>query len=382
MKISPFKLERIQSEWEHKVKYNLSESGVHAVAIKDLIKEKEKEILCALHLGYTQSNGTEELRDRISLLYPGSDRDNILVTNGSAEANFISVWSNFEPKDELVYMIPNYMQIYGIAESFGAVIRDFSLREDLDWAPDLEDLERLISPRTKMIAVCNPNNPTGSILSDQMIDEIVRLSRKVGAWILADEIYRGAELGDRRTPTFWGRYERVLAVGGLSKAFGIPGIRIGWIVGPKEFIKTAWTYHDYSTIMVGTVSDFLARRALEPELREKLLARNKRVLRHNLTLLEAWIHKNKDIFRLIRPRAGAMAYVRYNLPINSTQLALRLVREKSVLVVPGDCFGMDHFIRIGYGAKKSCLLTGLELISEIVSDISLKRNKKNSNRRT
>jgi aspartate/methionine/tyrosine aminotransferase len=369
MKINPFKLERIQSEWEHKVKYNLSESGVHAVSIKDLLSKEELRVLPDLNLGYSETNGTEELRDRISLFYRGANHDNILITNGSAEANFISIWSLIEPGDELVYMLPNYMQIHGIAEAFGAALKTFSLREDLNWAPDIDELKRLVTSRTKMIAVCNPNNPTGSVLSVSMMDQIVGLASKVGAWILADEIYQGAELEGPRTPTFWGRYDKVLAVAGLSKAYGIPGLRIGWIAGPKDFIASAWTYHDYSTITVGTISDFLARKALEPKLRDWLLDRNKGVLREQLKLLNAWIAKNSKILKMVQPRAGAMAYLHYDLPVNSTEFALRLIREKSVLIVPGDCFGMDSFIRIGYGAEKSRLLTGLALIKETVEEI-------------
>jgi len=369
MKISPFLLERIQSAWEHKVKYNLSESGVHAVSIKDLLDQEEIRALPEFSLGYSQTNGTEELRHMISLLYGGADQENILVTNGTAEANFVSIWSLIEPGDELVYMLPNYMQIYGIAKAFGAALKTFSLREELAWSPDLDELKRLVTPRTKIIAVCNPNNPTGSVLSEKTIEEIVRLAGKVGSWILADEIYQGAELEGPRTQTFWGRYEKVLVTAGLSKAYGIPGLRIGWIAGPKDFIESAWAYHDYSTITVGTVSDYLARKALEPKRRDWLLDRNKGVLREQLKLLNTWIAENSRVFKMVQPKAGAMAYLRYELPVNSTELALRLIREKSVLIVPGDCFGMDSFIRIGYGAEKSCLLAGLERIKETVHDI-------------
>jgi len=366
MKIKPFELERFQSEWEHKVKYNLSESGIHAVSIKDLIKEKEAEEFLELHLGYSQTNGTEELRDRISLLYPSTDRENILVTNGSAEANFIGLWSNLEAGDELVFMMPNYMQVFGLAESLGITVKPYRLREESGWTIDIDELKSRVTERTKMISVCNPNNPTGSILSEGDMEEIVELARQAGAWLHADEIYRGAELEGAKTETFWGRYEKVLVVAGLSKSYGLPGLRIGWLIGPKDYIGEAWGYHDYSTITVGTISDYLARIALEPDMREDLLSRSKSMLKENLGLLEAWIDKNSDVFSLIPPRAGAMAFVRYKLPVNSTELAVKLKDEKSVLVVPGDLFGMDSFIRIGYGAEKTCLLEGLNYLEEIV----------------
>ena len=369
MRIEPFELERLQSKWEHRVKYNISESGVHPLSVKDLLRERDAEELVSLCLGYAQTNGPEPLRERISLLYPGAGIENILVTNGSAEANFIATWSTLDTGDELVYMLPNYMQISGIANAFGASVKPFHLREDLAWAPDLDQLKKLVTPRTKMIAVCNPNNPTGAVLSEDMMIEIINLASKVKAWILSDEVYRGAELDGKRTPTFWGRYDKVLVIGGLSKAFGLPGLRIGWIVGPTDFAEAAWAYHDYCTITASTISFYLAHLALEPDMREKILSRGRGVVNENLRLLQEWISKHDNLFSLVPPKAGAMAFAHYNLPVNSTELATRLHQEKSVLVVPGDVFGQDHYLRIGYGAKKECLLPALDLIGEVVREL-------------
>ena len=369
MKIEPFELERLQSKWEHQVKYNISESGVHPLLVKDLLCEGGMEELVSLRLGYAQTNGPAPLRDRISLLYPGADIENILVTSGSAEANFLATWSALDAGDDLVYMVPNYVQIYGLADAFGATVKPFHLREDLAWAPSLDQLKKLVTSRTKMIAVCNPNNPTGAVLTEDAMTEIVCLAKEVGAWILSDEVYRGAELDRKRTPTFWGRYDKVIVISGLSKAFGLPGLRIGWIVGPKDFVESAWGYHDYSTITASTISFHLAYLALEPEMREKILNRSQDVVNENLHLLREWIGEHGDLFRLVPPKAGAMAFLHYNLPVNSTELVTRLFQEKSVLVVPGDVFGLDHYIRIGYGVDKECLLPALNLISELVSEL-------------
>lgn len=369
MFIERFELERIQSEWEHRVQYNMSESGVHPLYVRDLLGDGGSEEIRDMQLGYAQTNGPEPLRERISLLYPKSEIDNILVTNGTAEANFISTWSLLEAGDEMVCMLPNYMQVYGIARALGAEVKPLYLHEDLNWAPDLERLAQIVSPRTKMIAICNPNNPTGAVLSEGAMERIVHLAKRVGAWILADEVYRGAELDRKRTPTFWGRYDRVLAVAGLSKAFGLPGLRIGWIVGPQQFIEQAWGNHDYTTIAGSTLSYHLAYLALEPEMRERILNRSQNVLNENLAILKAWVEEHGDLLRLIPPRAGAMAFVHYDLAINSSELSTKLHQEKSVLTIPGDCYDMDHFLRLGYGEEKEKLIAALALIGETLEEL-------------
>jgi aspartate/methionine/tyrosine aminotransferase len=370
MKIEIFEMERAQSLWENKVKYNLSESGVHPYTLEEFLRSDEIEKLLSIRLGYGQTNGSEELREAISRLYPGTDLDNVLVTNGSAEANFITIWQNLGPEDELILMMPNYMQIWGLARSFGIRVRPFHLREELKWGPDLDELKGLISPRTKMIAVCNPNNPTGAVLSDSEIKEIASLAEKADAWILSDEVYRGAELDGEETPTFWGLYDKVMVSCGLSKAYALPGLRIGWLVGPKKKIEEAWAYHDYTSISSGILSDWIASLVLEPERRKKALDRNRKILNENLAVLEEWVQKHKPLFELIPPRAGGVAFLRYNMKINSTELADKLLKEKSVFVIAGDFFGMDHYIRIGIGAEKDYFKAGLKLIDETLEEIS------------
>ena len=375
MKIETFELERVQSIWENRVEYNLTESGIHPYTLNELLSKGELEDLQSIRMGYGQTNGSIELRETIGALYPGSDIDNVLVTNGSAEANFITVWSQLEPGDELILMLPNYMQIWGLARSFDVSIKPFHLREELKWGPDLEELEQLISPQTKMIAVCNPNNPTGATLSEKEMKEIVRLARKVDAWIYADEIYRGAELDGNDTPTFWGLYDKVMVSGGLSKAYALPGLRIGWLVGPKAAIEKAWAYHDYTSIASGILSNRIATLVLKPDIREQVLGRSRKILNENLEALSDWIKKHHNLLNFIPPRAGGMAFIRYKLDINSRELATRLREEKSVFIMDGDCFGMDQYIRIGIGSEKGYMLAGLERMGEIFVELQEKGNK-------
>ncbi len=369
MNIEVFELERIQSIWENQVDYNLTETGVHPFDLSELLDAGQQRELLSLRLGYGQTNGSIELREAISRLYRCFDLDNVLVTSGSAEANFIAMWRLLEPGDELVLMLPNYMQIWGAARAFGAEVKPFHLREDLGWRPDLEELGRQLTPKTKVIAVCNPNNPTGSVLGSEDMAEIIRLARASGAWLYVDEIYRGAELDGEETPSFAGMYEKTIVAGGLSKAYALPGLRIGWLAGPKPFIADAWSHHDYTTIATGVLSNYAAARALEPGKREKILSRNRAILRGNLDLLQEWVHGQGGRFSLIPPRAGGMAFLRYAMEINSTELSDSLREKKGVFIIAGDCFGMDRFVRIGIGGERDYLRAGLKLIDEGLREI-------------
>ena len=370
MKLEQFEMERMQSTWENMVAYNLSESGVHPVAIADLIPSAEdRERLLGTELGYSQSNGTPELRDSIARLYEGASAENITVTTGTAEANFIVSWMMTEPGDEIIMMTPNYMQLWGLFKSFGAELKPLPLVEGSGWQTDLDQLESAISAKTKLIAVCNPNNPTGAILSAEEMDRIVAAAERVGAWILADEVYRGAELNGEMTDSFWGRSEKVIVTSGLSKAYGLPGLRIGWIATAPELAARAWAYHDYTTIGPGPASDFLATVALRPDNRKRLLERTRNILNNNYPILREWVDRQGGTFSLIEPRAGAIAYLRYNLDIDSVELVERLRQEQSVLIVPGGHFFMGNYLRIGFGNEPENLRQGLERIEGFLATL-------------
>jgi aspartate/methionine/tyrosine aminotransferase len=369
MKIDVFKMERMQSTWENVVDYNLSESGVHPLNLKKLLAPAEIEALTDLELGYTQTNGTPGLRENISRLYPGISPDQILATAGSSEANFLLMWSLIEPGDEVLFELPNYMQMGGLLRAFGAEVKPFRLHESLGWQPDIDEMRRLVSSRTKLIVLTNPNNPTGAVLSEEAMRGIVDLAAGAGAWILADEVYQGAELAGVPTPSFWGRWEKTLVVNGLSKAYGLPGLRVGWIVGPADVVERTWPYHDYTTISPSALSDRLATLALAPGTRERILERTRGILKANFPVLAKWLEGHGRTFSFRPPRAGAICFARYALKANSTELVERLIREKSVLIVPGDHFETDGYLRIGYGPERGYLLRGLELIDELLKKI-------------
>ena len=367
MKFETFVMERAQSIWENQVEINLAESGVEPLVLGELLDGGSVD---DTRLGYPQTNGTEELRDAISDLYPGTDPDNIVVTNGTAEANYISVLTMLEPGEEAIVMLPNYMQVWGLARNLGATVTSLPLHEEQGWAIDPDELKKLVTDKTKLIALCNPNNPTGAVMSDDTMREVAKIAGSVGAWILSDEVYLGAELQGDPSSTYWGWYDRLLVTAGLSKAYALPGLRVGWVVSDPETIEKLWSRKDYTSIAVGAVSDRLARVALEPARRTKILARTRKILNDQLPLVESFVERHGNRISWVPPKAGAIAYLRYAWDINSTELMEKLRDEKGVFVVPGDHFHMDRYLRIGFGYDKEELEKGLARCSEFLETLS------------
>jgi len=368
----PFAMERMMSKFEQEVDYNLSESGAHPISLRELLGDDPREVdrLLATGLNYPYVNGIPELRHNIAALYDGASAENVLVTVGAAEANYITTRTLLSPGDEVVVMLPNYMQVWGIAKNHGYRLKTFHLREDRGWAPDLNELEDAVTADTSLFAVCNPDNPTGYIMSVEEMDAIVAVAERVGAWILADEVYSGAErLTDMQTPSFYGRYDKVVATNSLSKAYGLPGLRLGWVVGPPDTVDEIWARHEYTTISATMLSNTLAAIALSPQVRPRLLQRTRGYIRSGYPVLQQWMDQHENTFSLTPPQAAAIAFVRYHLDINSTQFTERLRQEKSVLIVPGDHFGMDHLLRVSFGLPHDYLVAGLDRIHELIVEL-------------
>ena len=368
----PFEMERFMSKFEQEVDYNLSESGVHPMLLKELLEQAPGSMdhLMNTDLNYPYVNGTPELRENIAAMYDGATAENVLVTVGAIEANYIATRTLLSAGDEIVIMLPNYMQIWGIARNHGYRIKTLHLREDDNWTPDLDELYEAVTPDTKLIAVCNPDNPTGYAFADAEMDAIVAAAERADAWILADEVYSGAErVTDEQTPSFFGRYHKVLAMGSMSKAYGLPGLRIGWVVGPADTLDEIWARHEYTTISATMLSNKLAAIALSPEVRPRIIQRTRDYIRQGYPVLKHWMESHKDTFRFIQPQAAAITFVRYNLDMNSTDLIERLRSEKSVLIVPGDHFGMDHFVRISFGLPHDYLTAALDRIHDLIVEL-------------
>ena len=363
--IERFEMERMQSTWENIVDYDMSESGVRPLTLRELVDMGfDLEAFLDQPLGYSQSNGTIELRERLTAIYPGTTVDNIEVTNGTSEANYLIALSQLRPGDEVAMEVPNYMQMPGVARSLGAIVRTFRLREDTGWEPDWDEFERAVTKQTRLLYLSNPNNPTGSILSDRAMTRICERCEATGTWVLADEVYLGAEIDRPRTISFWGRSERVIVTSGLSKAYGIPGVRIGWLVGPADLVDGCWTQHDYLTIGPNKMSDRIARIAVEPANREKCYARTRDILRHNLPIARQWVSGFGGRLTWKEPQAGAIGLVKYDAPAPSLDIADRVRTRQSTLIVPGVHVGMEGHLRLWLGGPEEFLREGLRRVAE------------------
>ncbi|MEX0985393.1 MAG: aminotransferase class I/II-fold pyridoxal phosphate-dependent enzyme [Actinomycetota bacterium] len=371
MDIALFQMERYQSRYWYLVDHDLSESGVRPMSIRELLgPAADAETFLQTALGYPLSEGSEESRANIAQWYPGATAANVSLMNGGSEANFLTLWSLLEPGDRFAFMIPNYCQGIGLGAPFGASVDTFSLmRGDDRWGLDLESLERAVHTDTRVIMVCNPNNPTGAVLSESEMQAVVDAAERVGAWIVADEIYRGAEVDtDVTSPTFWGRTEKVVITSGLSKAFALPGLRVGWTVAPPEVIERIWQHHDYTTLAPGLLSDRLAAVAMQPDTRERVFGRTRAIIRENLPPVASWLGSHPT-FTWVGPVAGAIVYAEYDMPIHPDALIERIRTEQSVLLVGGTMFGLDRGIRIGFGFDVEETMKGLARVDETLASI-------------
>jgi aspartate/methionine/tyrosine aminotransferase len=368
MAMDVFAMERMQSTWENVVASDMSESGVRAVTLGEMVElGLDLPAMLETPLGYSQSNGTIALRERIAALYPGATVDHIEVTNGTSEANYVLAVSQLSQGDRFALELPNYLQLWGVPRGLGADMTTFRLRPGARgaWTIDWEEFERAVVPGTTLVYLTNPNNPTGAVLSHGEMERIVARCEEVGAYLVADEVYQGAEFDGPLTPSFWGMSDRVIVTSGLSKAYGIPGARIGWIVGPPEIVARCWAQHDYITISPSKLSDAIACVAVEPEVRRRLYQRTREILHENRPVVEAWVRERRGLLEWTPPPATAMAFVRYggalaNRP--SVEIATFLREEMNVLVVPGSQLGLDGYLRIWMGAGRDALADGLERI--------------------
>ena len=364
MKFELFDLERNQSLFENEVDYNLSESGVHPLKISEILTDDEQRELLIKNLYYGYTNGTPELRQRVADMYGDTfSIENVLITSGSAEANFLSIMTQLESGDEIIYMVPNYLQIYHLARSFGIIVKSLPLHQELGWQWDLDELKSMVTPKTKMIVVCNPNNPTGALMNSEVIDGVIEIARETDCWVLSDEVYRGAELDGIECRSFAGATDKTIVNAGLSKAYSLPGLRLGWTVGSEEYINRAWSFHDFTVINVAYLSDWVASKILEYSRRRKILDRTKDHLNHNLNMLCDWA-EHVPALTISRPKAAAITFAKLNIPMSSEEFVFKLRDNFSVLLTAGIWHGMEGFVRFGYGTPEEYVRSGLDRVSD------------------
>ena len=368
MKIEEFKLERTLARFQNEVEYDLSASAIYPMFIREILSPVEMEdAYNNLHLKYVHTAGTEHLRKAVASFYEGIGPLLRVHDKRIGRGSLPDRLGPHRSGRRVAFMIPNFMLLSHVLESNGAVVRNFNLDPGRGWSLDLDSLKRAVTSKTKLVCVCNPNNPTGTVLSRDQMEQIVEVASGAGAYLLSDEVYRGAEQTDKMTPSFWGMYDKTIIISGLSKSFGLPGLRIGWVAGPRGVAEMSWFYHDFLSTTVTTFSDYLATKALEPTMREKIFSRNRGIVRQNLATFTEWVESHHGVLSFTPPAAGCFAFVKYDLPIPSWDLVMDMVENNSVFVIPGSCFGIENHLRMNFGVDRPRLVEGLKRVDRTLS---------------
>jgi aspartate/methionine/tyrosine aminotransferase len=379
MKIEPFALERWMTTYETVVDYDLAESGIQPLSVVELVtltgEQQELARILASPLGYSEARGTEELRALIASLYRDTSPDEVLVTTGAIEANYLAFNVLLHPGDEIVAVYPAYQQLYSVPRAIGCETKLWRLRRENGFRYDLDELRRLVSSRTRMIVVNTPHNPTGSVLSQQELEQVYALATELGAWVLGDEAYRWLELPGRDPLAGPVRDlgPRGVSVGTVSKPFGLPGLRIGWLVAPEYVASAAWHQRDYVTLSPGLLNDRLAQIALRH--RDRLLERTRAISAGNLAFLEQWIREREGLIDWVAPRGGLLGLLRYDIDVPSNELANRLAEEASVMLAPGASFDQERHLRIGLGADPERFREGMAKVAEFIEQVASERRR-------
>ena len=371
MKIKPFAVEEWMNAWEVGAKYNIAETCVDSISMNELFEltgEDKTEFLnrlCARRLSYGDIEGLPEFRKGVCGLYKTLNIENIVPTHGASGANHHVFYSLISPGDRVVSIMPTYQQLYSIPESYGADVQILHLSKENNYLPDLEKLRRLVTPETKMICINNPNNPTGALMSEQLLREIVEIARSADAWILCDEVYRHLSQEDGWCPSIVDLYEKGISVGSMSKVFSLAGLRLGWIAThDMSVVKSCLSHRDYNLVSCGVFDEMLAAAALKH--RDKLLERSRKIVRENLQILDNWVSSEPHV-SYVKPKAGTTALVYYDLDISSYEFCEEMYKKTGAFVTPGDCFEVPHSMRIGYAYGKQDLIDGLKAISEYIA---------------
>ena len=371
MKIKPFAVEEWMNAWEVGAKYNIAETCVDSISMNELFEltgEDKTEFLnhlCARRLSYGDIEGLPEFRKGVCGLYKTLNIENIVPTHGASGANHHVFYSLISPGDRVVSIMPTYQQLYSIPESYGADVQILYLSKENNYLPDLEKLRRLVTPKTKMICINNPNNPTGALMSEQLLREIVEIARSADAWILCDEVYRHLSQEDGWCPSIVDLYEKGISVSSMSKVFSLAGLRLGWIAThDMSVVKSCLSHRDYNLVSCGVFDEMLAAAALKHS--DKLLERSRKIVRENLQILDDWVGSEPHI-SYVKPKAGTTALVYYDLDISSYEFCEEMYKKTGAFVTPGDCFEVPHSMRIGYAYGKQDLIDGLKAISEYIA---------------
>lgn len=375
MNIDTFKVEEWFNLYEHWAKYDLADTCVDSLTVNELFeiagnKEVELASIYDTKLNYGAIHGSDRLKNAIVSLYTKQTDKNITVTHGTIGANQLVIHTLINSGDKVVSIVPTYQQHYSIPKSIGANLSMFFLKEENNWIPDIEKLKKIVGSNTKLICLNNPNNPTGAVIPDKILDEIVQIARNSNAYILCDEVYRGLiHNGKPFGKSIADIYEKGISTSGVSKTFSLAGLRLGWVAAPQDVINMINRQREYNTISVGIIDDRLAAIAIENK--DKIIKRNINKISTGKNILSSWLNSERHV-HCVLPNAGTTAFVGYDFNMNSSELCAKLQKDTGVMLLPGDTMEMDKYLRIGYGNNFSQLKTALDIFSDWIKANNLK----------
>ena len=365
MKIEPFGVEQWMNAWETKCELNLAETCVASLTLAELMQmagttQQMPSELAAMQMTYGEIRGSTRLRRLVAAMFESQGDENVLITHGTIGANHMVYQTLIGAGDHVVAVTPTYQQHSAIPRSLGAEVTEVALSEAQDWLPDWDAVAASVTSVTKVIALTNPNNPTGALIERAGLERVAEIARSVGAWVLCDEVYRGTEQGEP-VPSIVDVYDKGISTGSTSKAFSLAGLRLGWIVGPETLLDACEVHRDYTTISVGMVDDYFAAMALDAK--DVILERSHEITRGNLAMLDAWVQQEPRA-RYVKPKAGTTAFVALNLDISSYDQCVKLLKDTGVMFTPGSTLGVEGYVRIGFACYPQVLKEGLERVSE------------------
>ena len=374
MRIKEFGVEIWMNDYENTCRYNLAETCVESLTVEQLLDMSGKrdsilDELLPMKLTYGAIEGSGRLRDNITEMYQQQQRENILITHGAIGANALVHETLVAPGDRVISVLPTYQQHYSIPESYGADVQVLKLQEENQFLPDLSELKKLATENTRLIVINNPNNPTGALMDEAFLKQVVDIARSCDAYLLCDEVYRGTdEDGDGFTASVADMYEKGISTSSMSKSFSLAGLRLGWIAGPLEVIQAVCIHRDYNTISVGMLDDHFASIALE--CRDAILERSRRICKANRATLDAWVAK-EPLISYIKPKSGTIALLKYDFDMSSREFCVRLLESKGVMFTPGSVLEMEGYVRIGYANSPHVLEEGLAKVSEFLAELKI-----------
>jgi aspartate/methionine/tyrosine aminotransferase len=364
LKFEPFALERWLAKPRYDCDINLSTSVIKQFRYNELLSEIPE---IPIRIGPT--NGYESLREVVSTLYSTVDKNEILITHGAAEANFLLLNYLVDPGDECILLVPNYMQFFGILRGIGAKVNLTYLDSTEGYKPNIEEIKLLTSKKTKVIILTNPNNPTGAKLTEDELKAICDIAEENDAYVIGDEVLSGLEFEGRKSPSVVDIYEKGVSTRSVSK-LGLSGLRVGWIAAhDKNIIKGCWAIKDYTSLGSSSITQYIAEIALNRV--DIIIKRDQEILRNNVKILMEWVENNKNLISCTSPKAGSTALIQFKFNIDSVEFCRKLIKEQKVVVSPGDYFGAPRSFRILFGTDENILREGLERIG-----IFLKKLKK------